>query len=180
MKILKYKLATETNHGTPEKPMMETVLSDVSMPYATEADYQLALSEAWQGEVTVEEVADTTDEIRARRDPGYWRPRTGRYCRIPRWTRSRWRRSKHTGRPCGMCPNRSVFPVPLLGRRCRSLQISPDLCGFLGRQPPGGYQLIQTAIVPKAGIVGPRHIIHCHNATPCIAAKKSTSARSCS
>lgn len=48
--------------------MMETVLSDVSMPYATEADYQLALSEAWQGEVTVEEVADTTDEIRARRD----------------------------------------------------------------------------------------------------------------
>ena len=68
MKILKYKLATETNHGTPEKPMMEPVLSDVSMPYATEADYQLALSEAWQGEVTVEEVADTTDEIRARRD----------------------------------------------------------------------------------------------------------------
>ena len=68
MKILKYKLATETNHGTPEKPMMETVLSDVSMPYAPEADYQLALSEAWQGEVTVEEVADTTDEIRARRD----------------------------------------------------------------------------------------------------------------
>ena len=70
--------------------------------------------------------------------------------------------------------------MPLLGRRCRSLRICPDLCGFLGRQPPGGYQLIQTAIVPKAGIVGPRHIIHCHNATPCIAAKKSTSARSCS
>ena len=68
MKILKYKLATEANHGTPEKPMMETVLSDVSMPYATEADYQLALSEAWQGEVTVEEVPETAEEIRARRD----------------------------------------------------------------------------------------------------------------
>ena len=68
MKFLKYKLATEINHGTPEKPMMETVLSDASMPYIAEADYQLALSEAWQGEVTVEEVADTTDEIRARRD----------------------------------------------------------------------------------------------------------------
>ena len=68
MKILKYKLATETNHGTPEKPMMETVLSDVSMPYAAEADYQLALSEAWQGKITVEEVADAADEIRARRD----------------------------------------------------------------------------------------------------------------
>ena len=68
MKILKYKLATETNHGTPEKPMMKTVLSDVSMPYTTETDYQMALSEAWQGEVTVEEVPETADEIRARRD----------------------------------------------------------------------------------------------------------------
>ena len=68
MKILKYKLATKANHGTPEKPMMETVLSDVSMPYTTETDYQMALSEAWQGEVTVEEVPETADEIRARRD----------------------------------------------------------------------------------------------------------------
>lgn len=68
MKILKYKLATEANHGTPEKPMMETVLSDVSMPYTTETDYQMALSEAWQGEVTVEEVPETAVEIRARRD----------------------------------------------------------------------------------------------------------------
>lgn len=68
MKILKYRLATEVNHGTPEKPMMETVLSDVSMPYTTETDYQMALSEAWQGEVTVEEVPETADEIRARRD----------------------------------------------------------------------------------------------------------------
>ena len=68
MKFLKYKLATEINHGTPEKPIMETVLSDVSMPYITEADYQLALSEAWQGEVTVEEVPETADEIRAQRD----------------------------------------------------------------------------------------------------------------
>ena len=68
MKILKYKLATEANRGAPEEPMMETVLSDVSMPYTTETDYQMALSEAWQGEVTVEEVPETADEIRARRD----------------------------------------------------------------------------------------------------------------
>ena len=68
MKIIKYQLETEINYGTPEEPIMETVLSDVSMPYITEADYQLALSEAWQGEVTVEEVPETADEIRARRD----------------------------------------------------------------------------------------------------------------
>ena len=54
MKIIKYQLATEVNHGTPEEPDIETVLFNVSMPY-TEANYQLALSEAWQGEVTVED-----------------------------------------------------------------------------------------------------------------------------
>ena len=54
MKILKYKLATEINHGTPELPDIETVLSNVTMP-CTAANYQLALSEAWQGEVTVED-----------------------------------------------------------------------------------------------------------------------------
>lgn len=68
MKIIKYQLATEINRGTPEEPDIETVLSDVSMPYATEADYQLAVSEAWRGKVTVEEVPETADEIRARRD----------------------------------------------------------------------------------------------------------------
>ena len=67
MKIIKYQLATEINHGTPEEPDIETVLSGVTMPY-TETNYQLALSEAWQGEVTVEEVPETADEIRARRD----------------------------------------------------------------------------------------------------------------
>ena len=63
MRIIKYQLATEINRGTPEKPDIETVLSGVTMPY-TETNYQLALSEAWQGKVTVEEVADTADEIR--------------------------------------------------------------------------------------------------------------------
>lgn len=67
MKIIKYQLVTEINHGTTENPVVEAILSDVSMPY-TEANYQLALSEAWQGEVTVEEVLETADEIRARRD----------------------------------------------------------------------------------------------------------------
>ena len=123
MKFLKYKLATEINHGTPEKPMMETVLSDASMPYIAEADYQLALSEAWQGEVTVEEVPETADEIRARRDR-LLAATDWAVLPIPRWMRSRWRRSKPTGRPCGMCPSRSISPAQLLGHRCRSLRIS--------------------------------------------------------
>ena len=54
MKIIKYQLATEINRGTPEEPDIETVLSGVTMPY-TEANYSLAMSEAWRGEVTVED-----------------------------------------------------------------------------------------------------------------------------
>ena len=53
MKIIKYQLATEVNHGTPEEPDIETVLSGVTMPY-TEANYAIAQAEAYQGQITVE------------------------------------------------------------------------------------------------------------------------------
>ena len=54
MKIIKYQLATEVNHGTPEEPDIETVLSGVTMPY-TEANYAIAHAEAYQGQITVED-----------------------------------------------------------------------------------------------------------------------------
>lgn len=54
MKIIKYQLATEINHGTPEEPDIETVLSGVTMPY-TEANYAIAQAEAYQGQITVED-----------------------------------------------------------------------------------------------------------------------------
>ena len=54
MKILKYRLATEINHGTPEEPDIETVLSGVTMPY-TEASYATAQAEAYHGQITVED-----------------------------------------------------------------------------------------------------------------------------
>lgn len=54
MKIIKYQLATEVNHGTPEEPDIETVLSGVTMPY-TEANYATAQAEAYQGQITVED-----------------------------------------------------------------------------------------------------------------------------
>lgn len=54
MKIIKYQLATEVNHGTPEEPDIETVLSGVTMPY-TEANYAVAQAEAYQGQITVED-----------------------------------------------------------------------------------------------------------------------------
>ena len=54
MKIIKDRLATEINHGTPEEPDIETVLSGVTMPY-TEANYAIAQAEAYQGQITVED-----------------------------------------------------------------------------------------------------------------------------
>ena len=54
MRIIKYQLATEINRGTPEEPNIETVLSNVSMPY-TEGNYAIAQAEAYQGEITVED-----------------------------------------------------------------------------------------------------------------------------
>ena len=63
MKIIKYQLATEVNHGTPEEPDIETVLSGVTMPYA-EANYAIAQAEAYQGQITVE------DDGRPEPEPG--------------------------------------------------------------------------------------------------------------
>lgn len=54
MKIIKYHLATEINHGTPEEPDIETVLSGAWMPY-TDANYAIAQAEAYQGQITVED-----------------------------------------------------------------------------------------------------------------------------
>lgn len=54
MKIIKYQLATEINHGTPEEPDIETVLTAVVVSYTEEA-YAIAQAEAYQGQITVED-----------------------------------------------------------------------------------------------------------------------------
>ena len=54
MQIIKYQLATEINRGTEEEPDIEVSIAAVSMPY-TEANYQLAQAEAYQGQVTIED-----------------------------------------------------------------------------------------------------------------------------
>ena len=58
MKIIKYQLATEVNHGTQEEPNIETVLSDVvivCLDSRLEGNLTLAKAEAYQGEVSVED-----------------------------------------------------------------------------------------------------------------------------
>ena len=73
MKVIKYQIATEIateiDRGTPDNPDVETVLAPASMIY-TERNYQMALDEAYQGQVTVEDISDTRplSEIKAEKE----------------------------------------------------------------------------------------------------------------
>ena len=61
MKIIKYQLMTEVNHGTEEKPNIVQTFNACEIQCsdeAFEANYATAKAEAYNGEVTVEEVAD--------------------------------------------------------------------------------------------------------------------------
>lgn len=54
MKIIKYQLCTEINHGTEDTPDVEQVLADVTLGW-TESNEQLARREAYNGEYTIED-----------------------------------------------------------------------------------------------------------------------------
>lgn len=68
MKTIKYKISTEINRGTPEDPVVDIILSEVTMPYSAAA-YAIAQQEAYQGQITVENAVDPRplDEIKAER-----------------------------------------------------------------------------------------------------------------
>lgn len=65
MKVIKYQLCTEINHGTEDEPNIEQVFSAVTLGWS-EANEIIAKAEAYNGEYTVEEVPDKRpfDEIR--------------------------------------------------------------------------------------------------------------------
>lgn len=54
MKVLKYRLMTEVNHGTEEYPDIQQIFSDVSFGWS-EANEELAKREAYNGEYTIED-----------------------------------------------------------------------------------------------------------------------------
>ena len=69
MKVLKYRLMTEVNHGTEEQPNIEQVFSDVTLGWS-EANEELAKREAYNGEYTIEDDGElepepepSTDEV---------------------------------------------------------------------------------------------------------------------
>ena len=54
MKVLKYRLVTEVNHGTEGKPDIQQIFSDIIMGWS-EANEELAKHEAYNGEYTIED-----------------------------------------------------------------------------------------------------------------------------
>ena len=54
MKIIKYQICTEINHGTEEHPNIEQVFSGVSNRWS-EGNEKIAKAEAYNGEYTIED-----------------------------------------------------------------------------------------------------------------------------
>ena len=67
MKVLKYRLMTEVNYGTEEQPDIACAFSDVSL-ICTDENYEANLSfakaEAYNGEVSVENIFKTVEEAK--------------------------------------------------------------------------------------------------------------------
>ena len=71
MKIIKYQLCTEVNHGTEDKPDIQQVFSAVTLGWS-EGNEKIAKEEAYNGEYTVEDdgepepvIPPTNDELAA-------------------------------------------------------------------------------------------------------------------
>ena len=57
MKVIKYQLCTEANHGTEDKPNIEQVFSAVTLGWS-EVNEEIAKAEAYNGEYTIGEESD--------------------------------------------------------------------------------------------------------------------------
>lgn len=54
MKVIKYQLCAEVNHGTEDEPKIEQVFYEVSLRWS-EANEKIAKAEAYNGEYTIED-----------------------------------------------------------------------------------------------------------------------------
>lgn len=69
MKVIKYQLCTEVDHGTEDEPKIEQVFSAVTLGWS-EAKEKIAKAEAYNGEYTMEDdgepepvIPPTNDEL---------------------------------------------------------------------------------------------------------------------
>ena len=54
MKVIKYQLCTEVNHGTEDEPNIEQLFSEVTSEWS-EGNEKIAKAEAYNGEYTIED-----------------------------------------------------------------------------------------------------------------------------
>ena len=54
MKVIKYQLCTEINHGTEDEPNIEQTFATVTLGWS-EVNEQIAKAEAYNGEYTIED-----------------------------------------------------------------------------------------------------------------------------
>lgn len=54
MKVLKYQLCTEVNHGTEDEPKIEQVFSTITLEWFA-VNEKIAKAEAYNGEYTIED-----------------------------------------------------------------------------------------------------------------------------
>ena len=54
MKVLKYRLMTEVNHGTEEQPDIQQIFKPITLGWS-EANEEIAKREAYNGEETIED-----------------------------------------------------------------------------------------------------------------------------
>ena len=57
MKVLKYRLMTEVNHGTEEQPDIQQIFSAITLRW-NEINEEIAKREAYNGEYTIEEIEE--------------------------------------------------------------------------------------------------------------------------
>ena len=62
MKLLKYQLMTEINHGTDDEPKIEKILYPVEMGW-NETNEEIAKREAYNGEYTIEDDGQPEPEV---------------------------------------------------------------------------------------------------------------------
>jgi hypothetical protein len=75
MKIIKYQLMTEVNHGTEDEPNIVQTLNNCELNCSDdtfEAAYALALKEAYNGDVTVEDAPDPETPDTPTGDDSIW------------------------------------------------------------------------------------------------------------
>ena len=68
MKLIKYRVMREVNHGTDAEPQIEQVISGDRWLTLSDKNLEIVKATAYNGEYTIEDILMTAEEARAQRD----------------------------------------------------------------------------------------------------------------